>query len=85
MVYIEQLPLDEKPLVSCEEKAREANYEGLLVSLHLRLEWQHSAWLFQGHPCQRNSYLGLSFGLALGRWAFEEPFFGALCCKKLEK
>lgn len=38
VVYIEQLPLNEKPLVSLEGQAQEANYEDLLVSLHLRLE-----------------------------------------------
>lgn len=82
--HIEQLPRDDKPLVSWEEQAQEANYEDLLVSLHLKREWQHSAWLFQGPLCQRNPYLGLSLGLALGLWAFEEPFFAALCYKKLE-
>lgn len=84
VVHIEQLPLDDKPLVSCEEQAQEANCEDLLVSLHPKLEWQHSAWLFQGPLCQRNPNLGLFWGPALGLWAFGEPFFGALCCKKLE-
>lgn len=84
VMHREQLTLDEKPLVSWEEQAQEVNYEDLLVSLHLRPKWQHSALLFQGPLCQRNPYLGLFFGLALGLWVFEEPFFGALCCKKLE-
>lgn len=84
VVHIEQLPLGEKPLVSWREQAQEADFEDLLVGLHLRLEWQHSAWLFQGLLCQRNPYQGLFWGLALGLWAFEESFFGALCFKKLE-
>lgn len=43
VVHIEQLPLDEKPLVSWEERVQEADYGDPLAGLHLTLKWLHSA------------------------------------------